>query len=32
LSAGGLIGEALLELDQRARKVGHRGHRKQLYS
>ena len=27
LSAGGLIAETLLELDQRVRKVGHRGHR-----
>jgi hypothetical protein len=32
LSAGGLIAEALLELDQGARKVGHRGHREQLCS
>jgi len=31
LSAGGLIAEALLELDQGARKVGHRGHRGQLW-
>ena len=31
-SAGGLIAEALLELDQGARKVGHRGHREQLCS
>ena len=28
LSAGGLIAEALLELDQGAWKVGHRGYRK----
>ena len=32
LSAGGLIAEALLELDQGARKVGHRGYREQLCS
>src|SRR5205823_9629442 len=32
LSAGGLIAETLLELDQRARKVGHRGHREPLCS
>jgi len=32
LSAGGLIAEALLELDQGAWKVGHRGHREQLCS
>src|SRR5215470_13757784 len=31
LSAGSLIAEALLELDQGARKVGHRGSREQLY-
>jgi hypothetical protein len=30
LSAGGLIAEALLELDQGAWKVGHRGHRKRV--
>src|SRR5215469_14253584 len=32
LSAGGLIAEALLELDQGAWKVGHRSHRKRLCS
>jgi len=32
LSAGGLIAEALLELDQRTGKVGHRGHQRQVSS
>jgi hypothetical protein len=32
LSAGGLVAEALLELDQGARKVGHRRHRRLLSS
>ena len=32
LSARGLIAKALLELDQRAGKVGHSGHREQLCS
>jgi len=32
LSAGGLIAEALLELDQRAGKVGHRGRLGQICS
>jgi plasmid stabilization system protein ParE len=32
LSAGGLIAEALLELDQGARKIGHRGHQGQFCS
>jgi hypothetical protein len=32
LSAGGLIAEALLELDQGARKVGHRQHRESICS
>jgi hypothetical protein len=31
-SAGRLIAEALLELNQGARKIGHRGHRGQLSS
>jgi hypothetical protein len=32
LSAGGLIAEALLELEQGAWKVGHRGYRQRLCS
>jgi hypothetical protein len=32
LSAGGLIAEALLELEQGAWKVGHRGYRQRLRS
>jgi hypothetical protein len=32
LSAGGLVAEALLELDQGAGKVGHRGNQAQLCS